>query len=1224
MKNHKLRLVWLIWIAFLISPIASAIESCSSIFESPPTGEHADDFELPAPPPTNLGDLTCTQSGNGGNRTCSVSDNFTQGNYYFDEASFSRGQFISTSGASTRLFVNRLIISNNADLNVNGDPQNLIIVVNGDLQISGQSQINAIIYVTGEVNISGNVVINGAIASGEEMNITGNAQRNFNFDSDAVSNADFNGMCSNSNTLAPNPNPTMLFGTIEQAGTVGTVQTVNFNRDFASGVTPLIFMMPTINPNDTVGDGSASIRVVSVSSEGFSWLQIEPPVQNGNGVNHSEPMRDVSWIAVEPGSHSLPDGTRFEAGSASVSSAFNFSFQPWTNVNVSNGLSLGISQIQSHNNPQCWFTSAAEMGAGFVRLGLDPSQAFDDGFFSDRCANGGPSSINAETVAYLAYEPGTGDIVLNNQRIIYQFGSGLNRDTERPGWSLAQQCNDYFTDLSGFSVSPIFIGKKEGRFGIQGGWFRRCRLSNNQVSMVVDEDVYGGNRRHLREAYDFVAFEVIEDVAPSIDHFEISYSGTPLTCKAQDVTIKACTNSSCSQLFEQQVSATLNPQFSVEQGGWYRNGNRVTSVNFSGGQVAVQFRNYDRGNITLNMLSPSPSVLNPTLCGVEGESRRTAEQCTLQFADRGFEINAPNKYAAKPELLTIKAIKQDPNDPDECIGDFLNKSQSVRFYSRYITPNAPSNPAKVSVDNREIGDDPNSAQIINIDFNALGEKQLQFNYPEAGKIDIHAELARINDPQGIPVIGSGSFVSVPFGLCFQAIEHEGLASCSADNEQCSVYKTAGSPFGLTVQAKAWQSDNDTNICDNLDTLNYATENGTVLTLSSQVVAPSNGSNGFLAANSGQGDANQYTYHQGQNEFERSISESGIFQLTATAPNSYLGVLKSDLPIKDGVTDSIGRFIPATFDVSSGSLTQRCGAFTYLDQPFTITFTVQAKNEKGNITTNYTGDFAKAIGHFVGDDGSSSITHRIQAKESESSNLISPESLGFNDGVASVSLHPLLNRLSSASDPRMDGPFNSTRFGVELSDNELNSHIHTSLLNADFSAGTNCHIDAPELCTAKRLAETTPNVEFRHGRVVIANAYGSGNKPLKATLNAEYWNGSSWVVNEQDSCTLLTSSMLTPLASFTPAIANAQVVERYFNGRLNNEFFIQGSAEVNWENTGTIKYQGEVIDELPVKGYLRWYWNRNSDAPNTLQNPFSSAYFGQFSGHDKVIYWREVN
>ena len=1199
----------------MFSTNVRAIEACTDVFSGSPIGGQLNNFEVPANPPNNLGDLTCTQGGNGNNRSCSVSDSFSPGDYFFEDGSFKKGDFITTSGTTTRLFFNSLSITSNANLNLNGESENLIIVVRGDLTISGRTKINAIIYATGDVNISGNVDIDGAIAAGSNMSLSGNAINNFDYVASAVNNADFNGMCTSSSI--PTPNPSMLFGMIEQADSVGTIQQVSFNNDFADGVIPLVFMMPTINPSDTQGDGSATIRVVNVTSSGFTWVQIEPPVRFGNTVNHSEPMREISWIAVEPGNHSLQDGTRFEAGSASVASAFNFNSQPWTNVPITSGLSLGISQLQSNNNSQCWFTSAAELGSGFIRLGLDPSLAYDDGSSFDRCANRGPRNINAETIAYLAFEPADGEVILNNQRIKYQFGAGFNRDTERPGWSLAQQCNDYMTDLSGFSVPPIFIGKKEGRFGVQGGWFRRCRLSNSQVSMVVDEDVYGGNRRHLKESYNYVAFEVMEDVSTSIDHFEMSYTGTPLTCQAQDVTVKACANASCSELVTQQVSATLNPLFNVADGGWYQNNTRINDVTFSGGQVQLAFRNYNRGSIQLGMSNASPTFLNPTLCGLENSNLRTEGLCNLTFSNRGFEILAPNKYANKPDSLSIRALRRDPNDPDECIADFINTTKPVKFYSEYLQPSIPEVSANVTIDSQDVGNTQTSPTTINVSFNSQGMSNLDFNYLEAGKVSIHAELVRSDDTQGIPIIGTGSFVSVPYGLCFEA--KDALASCGSNDQNCSVYKTAGSFFDLTIQSKAWQNSNDANICNNLDTKNYMTDSGTYLSLSSQVVAPSGGNDGLLAASSG--NAEQYSYLQGSNTFQRSISESGIFKLTATTPNSYLGVLASELPIQEGVTSSIGRFVPTTFDVSEGMLAQSCDDFTYLGQPFQLNFTVQAKNLQGNITTNYEGVFAKASGTFIGDDGVNSINNRLKAIVGQVSNEIPMSSLNFINGVASVNLTPTFNRLQSTSNPRMDGPFTQPRFGLQLFDNESNTSVHTQLLNPNFSVGENCDVNTPQSCNAVRLGNIAQSLDFRHGRIVVDNAYGAGNKPLKSEIVAEYWNGSQWMTNDKDSCTALNSAALTTNTIYTPSLTSGQSIERYFTNNLSEQLQL-GKGAMFWSRSGTDNYQGEVNSGLVVTNYLNWYWNRNGNNPDELQNPFSSAFFGQFSGHDKVIYWRE--
>ncbi len=101
-----------------------------------------------------------------------------------------------TSETTARLYIANGASWNNPRINVGGDPEDLIIIVNGSLAISGgNTEINAIIYATGSISITGKVEINGAVAAEGALSTTPSAD--IDYDRDAILSADFNGMCDN-------------------------------------------------------------------------------------------------------------------------------------------------------------------------------------------------------------------------------------------------------------------------------------------------------------------------------------------------------------------------------------------------------------------------------------------------------------------------------------------------------------------------------------------------------------------------------------------------------------------------------------------------------------------------------------------------------------------------------------------------------------------------------------------------------------------------------------------------------------------------------------------------------------------------------------------------------------------------------------------------------------------------------------------------------------------
>ena len=94
---------------------------------------------------------------------------------------------------TARVFFRTSVAWKNIKINEGGNPEDLIIVIDGSLAVSGgQSVINAIVYVKGSVIVSGNPQINGAITSVGDLNI---GTINVNYNENYITNADFNGMC---------------------------------------------------------------------------------------------------------------------------------------------------------------------------------------------------------------------------------------------------------------------------------------------------------------------------------------------------------------------------------------------------------------------------------------------------------------------------------------------------------------------------------------------------------------------------------------------------------------------------------------------------------------------------------------------------------------------------------------------------------------------------------------------------------------------------------------------------------------------------------------------------------------------------------------------------------------------------------------------------------------------------------------------------------------------
>lgn len=719
----------------------------------------------------------------------------------------------------------------------------------------------------------------------------------------------------------------------------------------------------------------------------------------------------------------------------------------------------------------------------------------------------------------------------------------------------------------------------------------------------------GSNNNHEIDNVQICALKS-NPIGAQIDHFEFDHTGQGLTCNPETVTIRACANASCSQLFTDPLTATLLPE-SASEGIWV-GGNQVS---FSNGSTQLQLRRNTPGKVTLGVKGSNPTTkpLSKTLCRV-GSGSLSENACSLAFADSGFIFDVPDKLANKPINVLVKAVNKS-DETQQCVPSFQSQTKTLNFWSSYQTPSAPISPKAVTINNTAIGTSSASPTAVNLVFDTNGQASIAVNYPDAGKLQLDANYVGSGNEQDLVMIGSDQFVSVPAGLCVKPVDAN--ASCSSANMMCNVYRKAGQSFSMTVQAMAWEKDGDPDFCAaNLPTPNFI---DTQMKLTSKVVAPSIASGGHdgalgVASYSHSAQANNLNTISNQ-----TISEVGVFQIAAQASPNYLG-MASSLNIPIGYSANIGRFVPDRFLVSDISVIPACGGFSYMDQLFPMSMKLSALNIAGDITKNYFPPFSLATAKLVGENNNNGVD--LQSRLSAL--LIKADS--WDQGVAMVDASYLANfsRVTPnvATNLYQDGPFELLDIGVQLMDNDPHPNsIYSYVASPDMDAAST---GTCTNCNAKKISTQT----LRHGRVVMDNTYGPETEILRMPTRAEYWNGSSWAINTADSCTLNTYSLASQVDNaglgynFDPDLVVGQSVARS-GGALT---FQAGQFELLWQavTSSGAPYRGQVTAPLDVPTWLEWYWNWNSVSPTDLTDPRASAYFGRYRGHDKIIYWREVN
>ncbi|MBL4828020.1 MAG: hypothetical protein JKY66_09970, partial [Spongiibacteraceae bacterium] len=401
-----------------------------------------------------------------------------------------------------------------------------------------------------------------------------------------------------------------------------------------------------------------------------------------------------------------------------------------------------------------------------------------------------------------------------------------------------------------------------------------------------------------------------------------------------------------------------------------------------------------------------------------------------------------------------------------------------------------------------------------------------------------------------------------------------------------VFTTAGSNFHVEVYARDTQGDL---------TPNYGKESTPERVSLSHTLLASGGStrgvlSGSLAWESDAMFAGDYNW-----------SEVGIISLHAdVTDNDYLGAGNITTTLSP-----VGRFTPHHFVVENYSLTPAMESFTYLDQAFTAHYDLRAVAADGNTTKNYQGNYNKLS---INDDISYGAVNDPLGVATSLTWRVSSNSAAFHwaDGQALLIDVPL----TLAKAMSEDGPFSEVAVGLMVRDGD-DVVLQSAALDLDTEGPAD--FDRQQLGSSE---------DFFYGRVYIPPEYGPEIPAGEASaipFEIQYWNGTAFVININDStthydfwdelsCTSGTASCSD--VTLTTAVAPAVVM----NGKSDR------SSPVTITRPGEGKTGGLTI-QLNVDDWLEYDWeNKDLD----YQDPSAQIHFGLYRGHDRIIYWREVH
>ena len=733
----------------------------------------------------------------------------------------------------------------------------------------------------------------------------------------------------------------------------------------------------------------------------------------------------------------------------------------------------------------------------------------------------------------------------------------------------------------------------------------------------------------------------------TLDNFAVVPGASPAsTCAARNVQITA--RDAANQTIKSYLG-TVTVSTSTGRGDWSRvsaNG-ALSDPTVDDGIVSYTFAAADAGAITLALAHTlAQTVVISVTDALVPAATRTA---SVTFSDNAFVfsedlasriVGSYVAVAGRDHDIRVTLVRRDPATGNQC-GTATSYAGSRTLKASIGRDAADPGGATPAIGAAAI---PNAAATapVALTFTA-GVANFSLATTDVGKYSL-----TLTDDTGsvFPTTVSGSssvFTVRPFGLHATVTGNPG-ASTPGGN----ILTSAGTSFAGSVRGVRWQSaddaDNDgvpdtgANLADNLATSRYAW----ATTLSAAApFEPSAGvlgilSGGTLVAGGFSGGCAGCTGSRALSTL--SYSEVGSFTLRAAA-SGFLGTAGVDLTDVGGFV--VGRFTPFDFGIAYNTprFDPGCtvGTFTYVGQPFvyasgnTSRMTLTARNRAAGVTRNYRGTWWKITNTSLRPAAYDTQAERYAALTGSldlsrlPDTLSDPAIVDNGDGTGTLTFASGTGLAFTRSTPV--APFNAE---IALALNVVDGdNIAFAGNPARFGTAT----------AGNGIAFTASAKQMRFGRLRIGNALGSPVLPLPVPIRTEYWNGSGFIVNTQDSCTRLTSTDVAlgnwsgALAATTCATAGAPTgaggvvvtagvaAFRLAAPGAGRTGSVDLTANLGASATGSTCTAAGAAASAATTAVRSWLLGDWAGA-GYVTNPSARASFGRYTNTPELIYRRE--
>lgn len=624
----------------------------------------------------------------------------------------------------------------------------------------------------------------------------------------------------------------------------------------------------------------------------------------------------------------------------------------------------------------------------------------------------------------------------------------------------------------------------------------------------------------------------------------------------------------------------------------------------------------------------------------------------LNFVPFAFGIDEQKVIANKPKSVTVTALACNNNNKEVVI-DYSGKPTVTSNLSEPIggvgeLAFAPTLSKGLSTSNLSFSDSGKlTVKLEDDNFDCTGLKDCPIG--DDGEADGKLQ-------------GSFDVYSRPwtFAICPEVDD----TKMNGDITDASsvAFTSAGTDFNLKIKPLRWvngAADSDpvsgldevdvTNYCDQDPTQNFVSNLSPKATMQlTHDVAepnPSIADKGLLG-----GVTNQLSTEPTNSYFYSfagiSWSEVGVLKMQADLMANYY-----DMHVNLGYRN-IGRFYPHHLAQTENTWTYAAGhnGFAYMNQPIYISFTIEAQNESNQPTKNY-GLFDESLQNKIGlvavqidkmgnetIDLSNRLDYSPDTDSGWSDNTVFG-SIGFRNAqfIATASDFNFLKNFTNESPYTTvpDGPYSESnaKFGAYVSDMKDG-------VDFDYDSGTEIGSDSNVGVNHGLSFNTQP--DFRYGRMTLDSVSGPIGGPISVPLRVEYWDGSSFITNPDDSGSQFTPSVyyvMSNIASSSAKLTGSETIvsngkssvlkaEQANSQRETVRLFLrQGNDSGGYGNSArpeddpdlnaTIK--GWINPEDIGQPWLQFNWRNLGD-----EDPSTVVIFGAYRGNDRIIYRGEPN